>query len=65
MRAPHWLFPQLCLHHGPWIVAEIIAATLGAVLLLVIVRLVRRGGAVSRTKKTMSNKLGVYWCGLK
>jgi uncharacterized membrane protein YeaQ/YmgE (transglycosylase-associated protein family) len=38
------LFPRLGLHLGAGIVAEIIAATLGAVLLLVIVRLVRRGG---------------------
>jgi uncharacterized membrane protein YeaQ/YmgE (transglycosylase-associated protein family) len=35
-----WLFPQLGLHLG----AEIIAVTIGAVLLLVIVRLIRRGG---------------------
>ena len=39
-----WLFPQLGLHLGAGIVAEIIAATIGAVLLLVIARLVRRGG---------------------
>jgi uncharacterized membrane protein YeaQ/YmgE (transglycosylase-associated protein family) len=39
-----WLFPQLGLRLGAGIVAEIIAATIGAVLLLVIVRLVRRGG---------------------
>ena len=39
-----WLFPQLGLHLGAGIIAEIIAATIGAVLLLVIVRLVRRGG---------------------
>jgi uncharacterized membrane protein YeaQ/YmgE (transglycosylase-associated protein family) len=39
-----WLFPQLGLHLGAGMVAEIIAATIGAVLLLVIVRLVRRGG---------------------
>jgi uncharacterized membrane protein YeaQ/YmgE (transglycosylase-associated protein family) len=39
-----WLFPRLGLHLGAGIAAEIIAATLGAVLLLVIVRLVRRGG---------------------
>jgi uncharacterized membrane protein YeaQ/YmgE (transglycosylase-associated protein family) len=38
------LFPRLGLHLGAGIVGEIIAATLGAVLLLVIVRLVRRGG---------------------
>jgi uncharacterized membrane protein YeaQ/YmgE (transglycosylase-associated protein family) len=39
-----WLFPQLGLRLGAGIVAEIIAATIGAVLLLVIVRLIRRGG---------------------
>jgi uncharacterized membrane protein YeaQ/YmgE (transglycosylase-associated protein family) len=39
-----WLFPQLGIHLGTGIVAAIIAATIGAVLLLVVVRLVRRGG---------------------
>ena len=39
-----WLFPHLGLRLGAGIVAEIIAATIGAVLLLVIVRLIRRGG---------------------
>lgn len=39
-----WLFPQLGLHLGAGIAAQIIAATLGAVLLLVIVRFVRRRG---------------------
>jgi uncharacterized membrane protein YeaQ/YmgE (transglycosylase-associated protein family) len=39
-----WLFPQLGIHLGAGIVASIIAATIGAVLLLVVVRLVRRGG---------------------
>jgi uncharacterized membrane protein YeaQ/YmgE (transglycosylase-associated protein family) len=39
-----WLFSRLGLHLGAGIAAEIIAATVGAVLLLVIVRLVRRGG---------------------
>ena len=39
-----WLFPQLGLHLGAGIIVEIIAATIGAVLLLVIMRLVRRGG---------------------
>ncbi len=39
-----WLFPQLGLHLGAGIVAQIIAATIGAVLLLLIMRLVRRGG---------------------
>jgi uncharacterized membrane protein YeaQ/YmgE (transglycosylase-associated protein family) len=39
-----WLFPQLGIHLGAGIVAEIVAATIGAIILLVIVRLVRRGG---------------------
>jgi uncharacterized membrane protein YeaQ/YmgE (transglycosylase-associated protein family) len=39
-----WLFPRLGIQFGAGIVASIIAATTGAVLLLVIVRLVRRGG---------------------
>ena len=38
------LFPALGIHLGAGIVAEIIAATIGAVLLLVIARLVKRGG---------------------
>jgi uncharacterized membrane protein YeaQ/YmgE (transglycosylase-associated protein family) len=39
-----WLFPRLGIHLGTGIVAEIIAATIGAILLLLIIRLVRRGG---------------------
>jgi uncharacterized membrane protein YeaQ/YmgE (transglycosylase-associated protein family) len=39
-----WLFPQLGIRLGSGIVASIIAATIGAVLLLLIVRVVRRGG---------------------
>jgi uncharacterized membrane protein YeaQ/YmgE (transglycosylase-associated protein family) len=39
-----WLFPQLGIHLGAGIVGEIVAATIGAILLLVVVRLVRRGG---------------------
>jgi uncharacterized membrane protein YeaQ/YmgE (transglycosylase-associated protein family) len=39
-----WLFPQLGVHLGSGIIASIIAATIGAVLLLVILRLVNRGG---------------------
>jgi uncharacterized membrane protein YeaQ/YmgE (transglycosylase-associated protein family) len=38
-----WLFPQLGLHFAG-MVGAIISATLGAVLLLLILRLVRRGG---------------------
>jgi uncharacterized membrane protein YeaQ/YmgE (transglycosylase-associated protein family) len=39
-----WLLPQLGVHLGSGIVAAIINATVGAVLLLLIIRLVRRGG---------------------
>jgi len=39
-----WLFPSLGIHLGVGIVGEIIAATIGAVILLVVMRLVRRGG---------------------
>lgn len=39
-----WLFPRLGFHLGAGIVAEIISATIGAILLLVVVRLVKRGG---------------------
>jgi uncharacterized membrane protein YeaQ/YmgE (transglycosylase-associated protein family) len=38
------LFPRLGFHLGSGIVGEIIAATIGAILLLVVVRLVKRGG---------------------
>jgi uncharacterized membrane protein YeaQ/YmgE (transglycosylase-associated protein family) len=39
-----WLFPRLGLHFGSSILGDIISATLGAVLLLIVLRLVRRGG---------------------
>jgi uncharacterized membrane protein YeaQ/YmgE (transglycosylase-associated protein family) len=39
-----WLLPQLGIHLGAGIVSAIIAATIGAILLLVILRLVNRGG---------------------
>jgi uncharacterized membrane protein YeaQ/YmgE (transglycosylase-associated protein family) len=39
-----WLFPQLGIRLGAGIVAAIISATIGAILLLVVVRLVKRGG---------------------
>jgi uncharacterized membrane protein YeaQ/YmgE (transglycosylase-associated protein family) len=39
-----WLFPSLGLHLGGGIIASIISATIGAVLLLVVLRLVHRGG---------------------
>jgi uncharacterized membrane protein YeaQ/YmgE (transglycosylase-associated protein family) len=39
-----WLFPQLGIRFGAGIISAIISATLGAVILLIIVRLVRGGG---------------------
>ena len=39
-----WLFPRLGFHIGGGIVAEIIYAAIGAILLLLIVRLIRTGG---------------------
>jgi uncharacterized membrane protein YeaQ/YmgE (transglycosylase-associated protein family) len=40
-----WLLPQLNIHIGIGIVAAIVNATIGAVILLLILRLVR-GGAI-------------------
>ena len=39
-----WLFPKLGLQLGSGLLREILDATIGAVLLLVIIRLVKRGG---------------------
>jgi uncharacterized membrane protein YeaQ/YmgE (transglycosylase-associated protein family) len=39
-----WLFPALHISLGGGIVAEIIAAAIGAIILLIIIRLVNRGG---------------------
>ena len=39
-----WLFPKLGIRLGGGLVRQIIDATIGAILLLVIIRLVRRGG---------------------
>jgi len=40
----NWLFPQLGVRLGSGIIASIIAATIGAIILLVILRLINRGG---------------------
>jgi uncharacterized membrane protein YeaQ/YmgE (transglycosylase-associated protein family) len=40
-----WLLPQLGIHLGSGIIAAIINATIGALILLLIIRLVRGGGA--------------------
>ena len=39
-----WLLPQLGIHLGSGLISAIVNATIGAVLLLLIVRLVRGGG---------------------
>ena len=39
-----WLLPQLNIHLGTGIVSAIVNATFGAILLLVIIRLIRGGG---------------------
>jgi uncharacterized membrane protein YeaQ/YmgE (transglycosylase-associated protein family) len=39
-----WLFPELGFHLGTGLVSEIIYSAIGAILLLLIVRLVRSGG---------------------
>jgi uncharacterized membrane protein YeaQ/YmgE (transglycosylase-associated protein family) len=39
-----WLFPRLGIHLGTGLVREIIYSAIGAVLLLLIVRLIRTGG---------------------
>jgi uncharacterized membrane protein YeaQ/YmgE (transglycosylase-associated protein family) len=39
----NWLFPRLGLHLGSGFVPAIVASTVGAVLLLAVVRLIRRG----------------------
>ena len=39
-----WLFPQLGLRLGTGMIREIINSAIGAILLLVIIRLIRGGG---------------------
>jgi uncharacterized membrane protein YeaQ/YmgE (transglycosylase-associated protein family) len=39
-----WLLPQIGIHLGAGIISSIIVATIGAIVLLVILRLVNRGG---------------------
>ena len=43
-----WLLPQIGIHLGTGIVSSIINATIGAVVLLVIIRLVRGAGGFGR-----------------
>jgi len=45
-----WLLPQLGLRLGPGILPEIINATVGALLLLVVIRLIRGGGEWRRSR---------------
>src|SRR3954454_23912864 len=42
-----WLLPQLGIHLGTGMVSAIVNATIGAVLLLLVIRLVRAGGWAS------------------
>jgi uncharacterized membrane protein YeaQ/YmgE (transglycosylase-associated protein family) len=44
-----WLLPQLGIHLGTGTISAIINATIGALLLLVIIRLVRGGGGWRRS----------------
>lgn len=44
-----WLLPQLGIHLGAGVVAAIINATIGAVILLLLIRLVRGGGGWRRS----------------
>ncbi len=44
-----WLLPQLGIHLGAGIIGAIVSATVGAILLLVVVRLVRGGGRWKRS----------------
>jgi uncharacterized membrane protein YeaQ/YmgE (transglycosylase-associated protein family) len=44
-----WLLPQLGIHLGTGLVSAIVNATIGAVLLLLVVRLVRGGGGWQRS----------------
>ena len=46
--AGDWLMPQLGIHPSPGIGGAIINATIGAILLLLIIRLVRGGGSWRR-----------------
>jgi len=46
--AGDWLMPQLGIHLSPGIGGAIINATIGAILLLLIIRLVRGGGSWRR-----------------
>ncbi len=39
-----WLLPRIGIHLGYGIIAAIISATIGAVILLIVLRLIRRGG---------------------
>lgn len=42
-----WALPQLGIHLGAGMIAAIVNATIGALILLLIIRLVRRGGGWS------------------
>jgi uncharacterized membrane protein YeaQ/YmgE (transglycosylase-associated protein family) len=50
-----WVLPQLGIHLGTGLVAAIVNATIGALLLLVFIRLVRGGGG-SRWGRRWGNR---------
>jgi uncharacterized membrane protein YeaQ/YmgE (transglycosylase-associated protein family) len=60
-----WLLPRLGLHFGAGIIAAIIDATIGAVLLLLIIRLLRAGGGWRRHRFGNSGRSwGGNWAGV-
>ena len=50
-----WLLPQLGIHLGTGLISAIVNATIGAVLLLLIVRLVRGGGGMGLAKELVAS----------
>lgn len=59
-----WLLPQLGLHLGSGIISAIINATIGALLLLLVIRLIRGGGGWHRSwggNWRLGKVLGALW----
>src|SRR5579872_6889832 len=46
-----WLFPRLGIHIGGGLISEIIYSAIGAIILLLVVRLIRSGGRLERSRK--------------
>jgi uncharacterized membrane protein YeaQ/YmgE (transglycosylase-associated protein family) len=53
-----WLLPQAGIHLGTGVISAIVNATIGAVLLLLVVRLFRGGGWGSRWGGSWGNRWG-------